>query len=301
METKLQTLLENDKDRVMAEFERDRTTPAVRTAMEKELDRLGFQYMESGEEDSSLEEASRMLSVIKNMVPILSSVNDVREWKKEAGTTAQRKWTPSAFLLLAAGLFLAVFGMLPLIQDLVSRAPGIPEIVFYLIPVSAAVCLFLAGYFQGRTSNGRKKRKTSAEAADRKLEFLADPDALWNSLHGVILLADRSLEDARSSRNYENEVNAEALGGKISPETVELLSELLESAYGKVMENPKDETSLGMISTIRYYLHRNQIETVDYSEKTAGWFEKLPGKYKGTLRPALASGNTLIRKGLASG
>ena len=295
----MQTLLENDKDRVMAEFGRDRTAPAVQTVMEKELDRLSFQYMEAEQDDSGLEEASRMLTVMKNMISLLSSVTDVREWKQET-PAAEKKYKPSAFLLLAAGIVLLFLEMLPVARELKEQFSGIQGIFFSVLPIAAMVCLLLSGYYFGKTSKDKKKGKT-APAAARKLEFLTDPDALWNSLHGVILLTDRYLGDVKASGNSDSGMNTEALGGKLTPETAELLSELLEAAYGKAAADPQDEAVRGMISEIRYFLHKNQIEVIDHSESTSMWFERLPGKYAGTLRPALVSGNLLIRKGLASG
>ena len=50
---------------------------------------------------------------------------------------------------------------------------------------------------------------------------------------------------------------------------------------------------------VRYYLHRKQVETVEFGGGKREWFELLPGKQDVTLRPALVRDGVLIRKGLA--
>ena len=55
-----------------------------------------------------------------------------------------------------------------------------------------------------------------------------------------------------------------------------------------------------MISGIRYYLYRKNVEIVNYSREQASSFELLPGKKTGTLRPALMANGRLLKKGLAS-
>ena len=300
MDMKLQSILEEDKGRVMTELQRGRTVPDPQAVMEKELDRLSFLYAEQCSENLEKEDAARMLSVIKNMLPIMSSVDEVREWKQESAAQKDKgKISGHAMMLVAAGIVLSLASLVLIVLfwwPMDRSGNG----MLFLSPVSmlaGCLCMFMAGR-RSLMTDTKKNRKQHED--NRKLEFLADPDALWNSLHGAILLTDRYLEDSKKSRAYEAEVQAQASRAAVSPETVILLSGLLETAYGKVSEDPHDEASLGMISDIRYYLHRNQIETVDYSESGRAWFECLPGKQTKTLRPALVSGNALIKKGLAS-
>ena len=51
---------------------------------------------------------------------------------------------------------------------------------------------------------------------------------------------------------------------------------------------------------MKYYLHRHDIEAVDYSEKTESYFDVMPSSRPGTLRPALVRNGKLLKKGLAA-
>ena len=55
-----------------------------------------------------------------------------------------------------------------------------------------------------------------------------------------------------------------------------------------------------MIEAIRFHLHNAQVEVADYEKGREAWFEFLPARLPGTIRPALVQGDRLIKKGLAS-
>ena len=110
---------------------------------------------------------------------------------------------------------------------------------------------------------------------------------------------DKSLQEARDAVNYEKNQLSASVGNGISPEEADLFSGILEISYSQREENPGDTTVQEMISTVRYYLHRKQVETVEYGGGKREWFELLPGKQDATLRPALVRDGVLIRKGLA--
>jgi hypothetical protein len=54
------------------------------------------------------------------------------------------------------------------------------------------------------------------------------------------------------------------------------------------------------VDQIKYFLHKNQIEVVDYSKDTAQYFDLMPGTKAGTIRPAMVANGRLLKKGLAS-
>ena len=58
--------------------------------------------------------------------------------------------------------------------------------------------------------------------------------------------------------------------------------------------------ALEKINEIKYYLHKQQIEVVDYSADTAQFFDMMPGQIAGTIRPAMVADGSLLRKGIAS-
>ena len=58
--------------------------------------------------------------------------------------------------------------------------------------------------------------------------------------------------------------------------------------------------ALEKIDEIKYFLHKQQIEVIDYSENTRQYFDLMPGTAAGTIRPALIADGALLKKGLAS-
>ena len=86
-----------------------------------------------------------------------------------------------------------------------------------------------------------------------------------------------------------NWVNDQVIGRKAAEEKEETTTN----------DDPDDASALETISAVRYYLHRKQVDTVDYGGGKREWFELLPGRQGMTLRPALTRDGALIRKGLA--
>jgi hypothetical protein len=131
------------------------------------------------------------------------------------------------------------------------------------------------------------------------VEIRVDPGRIWSSMRAEILSVDKSLKEAEEAVNYEKSLLPPSSGNGVSPEEAELFSVILENAYSRREEEPGDTTAQETISTVRYYLHRRQVETVDFGGGKREWFELLPGKKDATLRPALVRDGVLIRKGLA--
>ena len=80
---------------------------------------------------------------------------------------------------------------------------------------------------------------------------------------------------------------------------IELLSELLEIAYAQKGGDTRAEAE-EMIAQIRYYLHGQNIALCDYAPERRSWFELLPARAAGTIRPAIVREDHLLRKGVAS-
>ena len=97
------------------------------------------------------------------------------------------------------------------------------------------------------------------------------------------------LEAARRREMAETESTA------LPAAQAELFAGLLESAYALDTAEGRE-----MAEAIRFHLHAAGVEVVDYEKGREAWFEFLPARRKGTIRPALASGQKLVRKGLAS-
>ena len=127
----------------------------------------------------------------------------------------------------------------------------------------------------------------------RKQEFVEELFAAVAKEDGA------SLEDVRGMSSAETGTALSASGsGTVTEDTLRLMQELLENAYaaGDVPEAKQ------MVSDIRFWLHRNGIEAVNYEDGTEKWFDRIPAGGGGTIRPALIRAEgTLLLKGLAAG
>ena len=165
--------------------------------------------------------------------------------------------------------------------------------------IPAAILAGILLFWAGRMSLSRKASGKASGGDEYQVEIRVDPGRIWSSMRAVILSVDKSLKEAEEAVNYEKSLLPPSSGNGVSPEEAELFSVILENAYSRREEEPGDTTALETISTVRYYLHRKQVETVDFGGGKREWFELLPGKRDATLRPALVRDGVLIRKGLA--
>ena len=112
-------------------------------------------------------------------------------------------------------------------------------------------------------------------------------------------MIDKNLDEIRSRTEWESRAQAEDTaddGGALSPEAVILYSDLLEAVY-----SGDGEYALERAAQVKHFLHSMQVEVVDCNEETKLWFDHMPAKRAGTIRPALVRGGKVLRKGIAAG
>ena len=287
-------LLEEDRERVMAELARDRQLSAAQATLEKTVDRVMLRYMEDCHDDELAEYAQYLLQTLKNTLPMIDTVGEARQWKTTVeAPKPSKKLKPTALTLLLIGALLVLATVLGLLVT--GRFVGILGFATALFPSALGMgCLFWAGVITG------KPVKPAAEAADEgdvRVEYLVDEEKAWHCLRGAMLMADsqlKSLAESTALRRQKAQLTAGGQGPLSRAET-ELFASLLESAYASGDEDVRE-----MASAIRFYLHSAKIDTVDYEQGRENWFEFLPAVNAGTIRPALASEGKLIKKGLAS-
>ena len=294
-ELKLQDILESDKEMILENIAADPSPAAVVNVLDRELDRMLYRYAEGCPDENAVSAAGNMIKSIKNSLPFMEAVDDVKEWRLtgEAAET-KRKLMPAGIILTILGLASAAASFFLQLSRTSESASG--SLLNTALPLAAGtVLIFLGGLL---ILKPREKKKNKLQ--DRKLEFRVNPEEAYRVLKGVMLAADKSLEDLKETARLEKEKTLMASGGsELKPEETELFSSLLESLYTrKNMENNAETDE--MISGIRYYLYRKNVEIVNYSREQAGSFELLPGKITGTLRPALLANGRLLKKGLAT-
>ena len=282
---RLLDLFEEDKERLLAELAADRSPGAAQAALEKAVDRALYRAGEECGDPAAFRQVQAALGAMRSMLPLAGAVSEHREWQREVPAARKKGLRPLPTALLIAGLVLLAGGALSL------GITGRPLVLLKaaLPMLAGAACLFFAG---ARSAKPPKKRQ---DAAAVRVEYLIDPDTAWHCLRSAALVADRNIETAMEDAALERQAEQAAEPeGPLSREEIELFSGLLEAAYARRDEN-RDS-----ISAMRYYLHGRQVDVVDYDGAQNGWFELLPARRTGTMRPALACGGTLLKKGLAS-
>ena len=309
--------LDKDRERVLASL-RGASTPAdAQQILEKEADRLLLQYNEDCTSVRVRDAAAGMVQALRSSVPFMDTMGEPRVWRRDGagGNTAagSKKGGGLSGILLAAGviLTLAAFAV-PALSAGGTAAAGM-LLKGILLPVAGGGCMYLAGRTAGTdTRIGIKGQGSLTGGPDsapvQRIEITIDPEKLWSSLRGAVMVIDRNLEIAEDSEKYDRhkELAAAAGGRGITPEEIELFSGLLEMA---------DADSPQMAADIRYYLHKKEVDVLPWSAQYAAWFEMLPslpgtassGKNSSgtdedrvvTIRPALAQDGRLLKKGTA--
>lgn len=296
-------LLDVDKDMVMTNIARDRSLPAAQETLEKAVDRVMYRFVEQCTDVALRDSAQYILQTMKNTLPMMDTVGEAREWKKQVDTAARKAkgLKPSAMALMLTGFVLVLASVLGTLIG--SRSAGTLAFVKSVVPaVMGCASLFWAGVLAARPP--KKAVKVEDDESPVRVEYLVDDDKAWHCLRGVMLLADGQLEAIRQENDVQKQAQAReaaradspaSTDGPLSAAELDLFAELLENAYVEGGESAEET-----ISAIRFFLHNAKIDVVDYEPGHESWFEFLPAVNKGTIRPALTSEGKLLKKGMAS-
>ena len=310
----LQTIFEQDKERLMSAVAGADAASAVRS-MNTELDRILYAFNDQEESAGVREAADSMMQVAKAACSLADSAGETKIYgRSEYGETAPAKGKPPklSLALLILGLVCAAATVVGLQLIATSAAAGAgdwqsaglpPRGILAAVPLLAAAALFFAGMLLRR---GKKPAKETLHT-----ETKLDAVLVYNHLLSMILVMDKCLEEVRSAERREEKERLREQLSAMDPAELELLSRLLEDAYGR---RGGDDQAEEEIAQIRFYLHRKQIDVVDWSGEAAGpggaagggkadrsgWFDMMPAFASGTIRPALIADGRLLKKGMAS-
>ncbi|MBE6029174.1 MAG: hypothetical protein E7226_03370 [Clostridiales bacterium] len=296
---KIVDILEKDKDNLLTELAAAKESEKAVRVLENELDKLLLTYNEQCSSERERNAAAYMMQAVRLSLPLIDSVGDTKVW--EAGDsdgskdTTKKRINPLLFLFLIGGLVLCGLGLLPFL--LPSFDGGLESIknfdVALLKPIGFVVgglaAMFIAGLF------GRRRAPKAAKRSQR-VEIHVDSAKVYRNFRNAMLSVDQSLDEIRSMERWDKRDEAGQIDGhKASSSELNLFSDLLAAAYSK-----DPDFALEKIDEIKYYLHKQQIEVVDYSAETARYFDMMPGLRAGTIRPAMVAEGKLLRKGVAS-
>lgn len=298
---KLQEYLEKDRTQFTAALRKARTPEKAVTAAEEELDRLLYQYNENCEEPAVRSGAARMIQAVKAAAPAIHSVSDVKVWESTAQDTAAALAVPKQnveirYLAGGAGS-IAAGTVLSLLMD------PFGVVLSFVIPgilqAAGAVMIFLGGRKKGMSL--KKETKEKKENVVQMTECIVDANRIYRILHAVMIMIDQSLEEIGEEEKQQKaaeEAQDRQASYSSSDGELALYSNLLEALYSK-----DGSFALERLSDLLFYLHGRDIETVDYSEDTKDWFDRMPSPAPTTetIKPALVSEGKLLKKGLAVG
>ncbi|MBO4235657.1 MAG: hypothetical protein J5928_04365 [Firmicutes bacterium] len=291
---KMIDILEKDKDNLLTELTRAGVPERAAGVLETELDKLLLKYNEQASSDRERDAAAYMVKAVRHSLPLVDAVGETKVWEMQEGAKARHKVNPVALILLVAGLICAVltlifmnsikFKMGMSVNDLKLAQPE----TFLLL--ATVVCILAFGLFRRiGTVVPKKNRK-------QQVEIKIDADKVYRSIHTAVLSIDQSLEEVQAQDRWAKKEQAGTIEGKaISSGETDLFADLLTAAYSK-----DGEYALEKIEDLKYYLHKQQIEVMDYGEETKQYFDIMPGTQTGTIRPALVADGKVLKKGLAS-
>ena len=232
-----------------------------------------------------------MMQAVRLSLPFIDSMGKASVYEQEKGAKKSARTSITAVLLAIVGIALLVYGLLPLVMlaiDSISSDAARND----LITRGAAIFLGAAALYL----SGSTQAKPAASKKEYHVEQKVDADRLYRNYRSIMISVDQSLDEVRLQQKQDLKEQAGKIEGRDASEAeIELFSDLLAASY-----SGDPEYALEKISGIKYYLHRQQIEAVDYADDTADYFDLMPGASKGTIRPALVADGRLLKKGLAS-
>lgn len=287
---KMTDLLEKDKNNLITELSNAASPEKAVKILENETDKLLLRYNEQCSSESVRETAAYIMQAVRLAVPLTDSSGKTKVWEHEQKKESTGKSIP-AILLLLLGIGLAVYAMLPLIMAGLNSPDAVThrELATRLISMLAAVCISYAGGALMNRSGGKASR-------EHHVEIRVDADKLYRYYRTVMLSVDQSLDEVAARERWDKKEQAGTIDGRaVTGPELDLFSDLLAAAY-----SGDPDYALEKIDSIKYFLHRQQIEVVDYSESTRQFFDLMPGSVQGTIRPAMIANGALLRKGMAS-
>ena len=289
--TSLQQFLEQDKERFLQQCSSSKTPQETLRTAEDELSRILSLYNEQTNSEAVKQSAMHMIQAVRMSLPLIDSDGNAKIYSRTEYGTKQVKEKKSIWfwVLLLAAAACCVSSIVVLVLFASSLLKSMNTIVGLVLALAAMALFFLAGCLSA------KKQQKKAE--DLYAETVIDAEKVYHTLLSALTSIDKNLEDMKREEILSQKKKLLDHDDFMDRAQLDLLCSLLESAYAETDNDYAKE----VISDIRFYLHKQNIETVEYSDEHKTWFDQMPSGRKATIRPALAVDGTLIRKGLASG
>lgn len=268
-------LLEKDKERFLQRVASLKEASAVMKEASDQLGRMLYAFNEEESREFLQQCAYGLVQVAKASVGFLDCFEDARVWKTSTEKREKGKsWIPLAIVAAA----LCVAGLL--------LARGIGLMTLALV-AGGCILAFAAGVRFMAVPKGAQETRTEVNLSGQRV---------YRCLYGMAVAMDSVLDELQAQAMMEKRRRLDAKDGLMDTGLVEMFASLLDEIYAMDTSESKD----AMLSAIRYYLHKGNVELLEYSKDEARKFDVLPGKGE-TMRPAIVQEGKLLKKGLASG
>ncbi|MBR4090181.1 MAG: hypothetical protein IKK28_04795 [Mogibacterium sp.] len=292
---KMTDLLEKDKDKLLTELSAAASADKAIQVLENEIDKLLLKHNEQCETDRERESAAYMMQAVRLSLPLIDSNGKIKVWESCGHKDDEDNggsFKLSFLVLLIIGLALCVFGFGPLMMDAyLAVADNARDQV--ILHGGATIVGLIALYFSGYMYSRPKKVKGKKEY---QVDIRVDADRIYRNFRTALLSVDQSLEEISAAERWNAREKAGSIDGRtVTQSELDLFSDLLAAAY-----SGDPEYALEKVEQIKYFLHRQQIEVLDYSKENEKYFDLMPGSKAATIRPAMVAQGGLLKKGLAS-
>ena len=290
-------LLERDKQNLLTELAASKTAEKATHVLENELDKLLLMYNDQCSNERERDAAAYMTQAIRFSLPLIDSVGETKVWETGAPSSAKSKsrLNPLVFLFIIGALVLCGLGLFPFIAPEFSG--GLESLKNFDVALLKPLG-FIAGGIASAVVGGLLARRPGQKQSKRtqQVEIQVDSAKIYRSFRNALLAVDQNLEEIRAMERWAERETAGTIDGhEVSSSELDVFSDLLAASYSN-----DPEFAMEKIEAIKYYLHKQQIEVVDYSPETAQFFDMMPGQNAGTIRPAMVADGKLLRKGVAS-
>jgi hypothetical protein len=290
-------LLERDKQNLLTELAASKTAEKATHVLENELDKLLLMYNDQCSNERERDAAAYMTQAIRFSLPLIDSVGETKVWETGTPSSAKSKsrLNPLVFLFIIGALVLCGLGLFPFIAPEFSG--GLESFKNFDVALLKPLG-FIAGGIASAVVGGLLARRPGQKQSKRTqhVEIQVDSAKIYRSFRNALLAVDQNLEEIRAMERWAERETAGTIDGhEVSDSELDIFSDLLAASYSN-----DPDFALEKIEAIKYYLHKQQIEVVDYSPETAQFFDMMPGQNAGTIRPAMVASGNLLRKGIAS-
>ena len=287
----LQTILSEDKERFLQQLSRCETMAQGEQVCEDELSRVLSIYNDQDLSEPVRKAALQMMQTARMSLALIGTEGSTKIYSRseygEKGEKEKRSAWFYIFFILACGCTIASAVVLILFAGTLLKSFNM--IVGICLALAAMLCFFFAGALS--------HRKKTVPKQDLYAESRPDGEKIYHTLLAVLAGCDNSIDAMQKEEIIEQKKKLISQEEVIDKKQMELLAQMLENAYAEGNSDFAKE----IISDIRFYLHRQNIELADYSSEHRAWFDVMPSPKNGTIRPAFVIDGTLLKKGLAAG